>query len=250
MLAKAQNNYLQSKTSENDLSGQPKPIGNWPSDYHINSNTYVKPEAIRIQPTLEATNNPSSTSPSKYQENSINSSLVKSQSQQQSINPIIQRLLSFDPNTTPNSSASTTMIGDISFSNENNNELLSLELKRKLNIIKLPNEETTLMTPNALLNQQKSSVVFTPQNSTKNLMTVKDFEANLLANESMSTKPSSSVFVFNNDNNGNDASNLTKPHQQPVFYLESNQIRPNKLQLINENSDISSQKATISIKVT
>jgi hypothetical protein len=116
MLAKAQNSYVQSKTT--DLTDQPKPIG-----YHLNSNTCLKPEAIRIQPT------------------SPKSSQQQQQEPIKTINPIIQRLLSYDPintasTTTITPSASTsTLAHDSSFNIENNNELLSLDVKRKLNII-------------------------------------------------------------------------------------------------------------------
>ena len=235
MLAKAQNSYIQSKTtSETD---QPKPIGNWPNDYHLNSNTYVKPEAIRIQPTTANTTivSPTSSTSSKSQETLTNS---QSKSQlNQSINPIIQRLLS-----TPTTSASTTIISnqnETSFNDTSNNELLSLDLKRKLNIIKHTDSDNAaiLMTPNNLTTVKSN--LFSPA---KNLMTVKDFEENLLANEVIK---SSSIL---NENITSEAQLLSKLNQstkpQTMFYLEHNQ-RPNKL-AVNEIND-NTQK-TIKLK--
>lgn len=199
MLAKAQNSYVQSKTS--DITDQPKPIG-----YHLNSNTCLKPEAIRIQPT----------SPKSSQQQEQQST------KSQPINPIIQRLLSYDPinTTTITPSASTsTLAQDNSFNIENNNELLSLEIKRKLNIIKLPSDDATTTTPH----QKSINNIFSPSNSTKHLMTVKDFEANILRTESNDQPPS------------------VNKHQ--MFYLEQSTTthRPTKLQLFNENSNVSSK---------
>ncbi len=198
MLAKAQNSYVQSKTS--DITDQPKPIG-----YHLNSNTYLKPEAIRIQPT----------SPKSSQQEQ------QSTKSQPTINPIIQRLLSYDPintttTTTITPSASTsTLAQDNSFNIENNNELLSLEIKRKLNIIKLPSDDNHNTTPH----QKSINNIFSPSNSTKHLMTVKDFEANILGTESNDQPPS------------------INKHQ--MFYLEQTTThRPTKLQLFNENSKL------------
>jgi hypothetical protein len=204
MLAKAQNSYVQSKTS--DVTDQPKPIG-----YHLNSNTYLKPEAIRIQPTSPKSSQQQEQQPTKSQP----------------INPIIQRLLSYDPintttTTTITPSASTsTLAQDNSFNIENNNELLSLEIKRKLNIIKLPSDD------NAAPHQKSINNIFSPSNSTKHLMTVKDFEANILGTESNDQPPS------------------VNKHQ--MFYLEQTTThRPTKLQLFNENSNVSSKLKHIS----
>ena len=208
MLAKAQNSYVQTK----DLADQPKPIG-----YQLNSNTYLKPEAIRIQPTTS----PKSQEPLQ---------LTKSQSHHQPINPIIQRLLSYDPNSTLTSSASTTLVNtsqtnDSSFNSENNNELLSLEIKRKLNIIKLPNDDNQT-TPNQKLN------IFSPlnnnNNNNKNLMTVKDFEANILGADNYNNL---------NESVANNNKPAVPPQQHQMFYLEqSTTYRPTKLKLLNENS--------------
>jgi hypothetical protein len=228
MLAKAQNSYIQSKTSDlTSLIEQPKPIGNWPNDYHLNTSTYVKPEAIRMLPSTNITSPTSSTS-SKSQETLTNSNSTKSSQQQQHINPIIQRLLSFDLNTTPTTS-STTIIStsnqtDVSFNeNNSNSELISLDLKRKLNIIKLPNDEAVA--------QQHKVNLFSP---IKNLMTVKDFEANLLANEN---NVKSSISTISDNYVNVEAQLLNNLCQtKPVFYLDQQVVRPNKL-LLNDGSE-------------
>lgn len=176
-----------STTSSND----PKPIGQWPHNLFLNSNQFIKPEPIRqsiISPALSAASTKS--------------------------NPILQLLMS----------------------NESNNQTLnkseaSMDLKRKLNIQSSSNVLTSpiigaspsmILTPsndnNILMSTSKSNTGARP-------MTVKDFEQNVLNQESLQKKDG--MFYLANESSSNNTtstdykSNLTFSNQKNSLNLSS-----------------------------
>lgn len=168
LLSKAQNTYHLKQQDDNQQL--PKQIANWPNDY----DNMVKPAPIRVQTT---TNAPLDTSSSSCTSNT--SELKPQQQQTNQVNPILKRLLSNENNNTQ-----PIGINDTS-SSINAHELISLDLKRKLNILK---DDSSQKNHNQVSNNSGFNINILNMNGngtngTKNLITVKDFEENLL-NES------------------------------------------------------------------
>ncbi len=223
MLAKAQNQYIKSMNETEKPSNveTPKQIGHWPVDYNINSNTYIKPEPIRLM------TNVSTTEVQQSQDVSPNN---KSDSQKTQINPILQRLLSF-PNETVNDLSNTIT------ANPNTavtSEMLSLDLKRKLNILN-GNEASTSLTNGTSMSTSNGT------GKAKNLITVKDFEENLL-NESSQQQLNTMVLKNSNtceqqpsglmsttktthQNHNHKAIDDHLSAKQPVFYLDNGYVQ-------------------------
>jgi hypothetical protein len=123
---------------------EPKPISQWPHNLLLNSDQMVKPEPIR---SSEATAKP--------------------------VNPIMQLLLNTMSKPTDVNTSSTS-------SNNNNSDLMSMDLKRKLNI--QPTSSTQLIVSSPIVNGNSTQMLKGP-------ISVADFEENLLNQSVTTTKP-------------------------------------------------------------
>jgi hypothetical protein len=219
MLAKAQNHYVKSiNESEKTNAETPKQIGHWPIDYNINSNVYIKPEPIRLTGHTAEAQNSQEVSPNKPSEN------PKTQ-----LNPIIQRLLTF-----PNEMANEAIPNGNTSTAITTSEMLSLDLKRKLNI--LNGSDTASMSSSSNPNPPPATNGI---DKAKNLITVKDFEENLLNESSQqninsllksSTSASMGAAITNKPV---DEQNKKQTNMGHMFYLDSayGQQRQNQLSL-------------------
>jgi len=181
ILNKAHSSYQtkvpdQSKSDQSYISEQPKNIIGWPNDYLLDKNNYLKPEPIRIGTSItkltdlnQDTDANNSSHADKFSTNESNNSSNKKLS-------LFQRLVS------------------ASEKNEPSCDLLSLDLKKKLNILKIPQSfqdaekyDTKLTQVNSFDTRNEPYLNATSHSELHSenpkLMTVKDFEENLL-NES------------------------------------------------------------------
>lgn len=180
ILNKAQSSYQLKATDQtkNDQSylEQPKPIIGWPNDYVLDKNNYLKPEPIRVGPTIakaaESNQDDDASNSNNRQDQCVGSESSNSSNKKLSL---FQRLVS------------------ASEKNETSCDLLSLDLKKKLNIMKVPQtfqDDISLSSMTQVNSTESKNGTFFNTNSlnevnsdNRKLMTVKDFEENLL-NES------------------------------------------------------------------
>ena len=231
------NSEAESSETTTTTSVEPKPIMSHLSKHlFLNSNEhqFVKPEPRRIGVPVTSTTTSLSPSCSSI---AAPTSIQQQQQQEPSqtkLNPILQLLMSNQQAISSNSTELST--NDLTITNAQ--DLISLDLKRKLNIVNTTQNQSSNLTASPVI-LSSSTMITTPSNplilngcfdagsSAANLngggfcsstasilkrpMTLQDFEENLL-NESSTSTPS------NNNNNGG-----TNQATGKMFFLPSEQ---------------------------
>jgi hypothetical protein len=223
-----------------DNSNEPKTIiSQWPlNDLILNSNQYIKPEPIRAATT------------SNTNDNINDSSLISDNSlSADKINPILKLLMSSNSITNMASNSNTGVNNEPVQAAAN--DQLSLDLKRKLNILGSSNNNNILSSPITVTgSMSNSSMILTPSNSSvimssttnqnnqtsatlesvinilKKPITVKDFEENLLNNPSSSQQSTPST---NSSHPKTTLSNMFYLPNDNISLSSSNDLLYNKL---------------------
>ena len=227
-----------------DNNNEPKTIiSQWPlNDLILNSNQYIKPEPIRAANS----NNDNTNDTSLISDNSLSAD---------KINPILKLLMS------SNSIANMPSNTNTGVNNESTskvtasaaaNDQLSLDLKRKLNIlgssnnilsspitvtgsmsnssmILTPSNSSAIMSSTTNNNNQTSATLESVINILKKPITVKDFEENFLNNPSLSQQSTPSTTSSSHHNPKTAISNMFYLPNDTLSLSSSNDLLYNKL---------------------